>query len=134
MAVSEDKQYEYIAGVVNNRLEYTRDALKLYIQTFTVIVGGSIWLNTQSGINSALKWKYILLSNAIVFLVFFVTAAMVFEALRSWYRFRQKMSEFDAAPYSIPAPKFPWLGAETVMLLGMLGSAVLFFCYNPFSF
>ncbi|MER9306550.1 hypothetical protein [Mesorhizobium sp. M0496] len=133
MAVDEDTQYEYISNVVDKKLEYTRDALKLYIQSFTLIVGGSIWLNTQIPQNSTSRGQYTALSNVIVILLLWVTGVVVFEALRSWYRFRQKMAEFDATPYKIPKPSRPWWGAETAMLLGMICSTILFLLYNPFS-
>ncbi|MER9692334.1 hypothetical protein NKJ16_10420 [Mesorhizobium sp. M0179] len=129
--VTEDKQYEYIGSVIANRLEYTRDALKLYIQTLTVIVGGSIWLSRES-LPMASRAKYAFLASALVWLVFIVTGVMVFEALRSWYNYRKVMAKFNVGSDGIPQPSFPILGAETAMLIVMFVSTILFSIYNPF--
>jgi len=117
--------------VITGRLEYTRDALKLYIGTLTLIVGGSIWLSREiADVDSKLRYGY--LSNMLVCLLFFVTGVMVFDALRSWYRYRQAICMLDTGPIRIPSPKVPYWGAETAMLIGMLVSTAAFILYNPF--
>ncbi len=92
--ISEEKQYEYIGSVITDRLDRARDAFKLFLQLFSAIAGGSIWLSMQKILDST-RDTYILVSDALVVLVFVVTGTMVYEALRGWWGYRDALSRFD---------------------------------------
>ena len=129
--ISDEKQYEYIGSVIIDRIDRVRDAFKLYLQLFAAIVGGSIWLSTQN-ISPVARRTYAFVSNALVGLLIVVTVIMVYAALRSWWRSRETMSNFDGGQYPIPGPEFQAIVAEIAMLLCMIASAAIFFCFNPF--
>jgi len=74
--ISEEKQYEYVGSIVTDRIDRIRDAFKLFLQLFSIIVGGSIWLSMQK-ISPDARQTYLLVSDTLVCLVIFVTGVLV---------------------------------------------------------
>lgn len=67
--ISEDEQYKYIGTVITDRIDRTRDGFKLYVQLFSAIVGGSVWLSVQKDflqLAQQAKPTYSCLSNVLV--------------------------------------------------------------------
>lgn len=130
--IGDDKQYEYIGSVITDRLDRVRDAFKLFLQLFSGIVGGSIWLSTQQ-ISPAAREFYVLVSDALVILVVFVTGTMVYEALRGWWGYREALAELTYESHPAPRPKLRAVVAEVAMLVGMVAAAGIYVCSNPFA-
>jgi hypothetical protein len=130
--ISEEKHYEYLGSVIINRLQLVRDAFKLFLQLFSAIVGGSVWLSLQTTITPATKHRLGTVSDALVWLVILVTGIMVLEALRSWWDYRVELSKLDGGKYPIPRPKARAMKAEAAMLICMIAAGVIFSLFNPF--
>jgi len=130
--ISDEKQYEYVGSVVIDRLNRSRDGFKMYLQVFSAIVGGSIWLSMQP-VSGAARENYVVVSDALVILLTFVTSCMVFGAARGWWNYRMTLSKFDGGQYPIPSPSLRALEAEAAMLASMVVASVVFVCFNPFS-
>lgn len=130
--ISEDKQYEYIGTVITDRIDRARDAFKLFLQLFSIIVGGAIWLSMHE-IPDGARYTYIIVSDALVLLLTLVTGTMVYEALRGWWGYREALSSFDGGKYPIPPPKRRALASEVVMMFCMVAGASIFIWANPFA-
>ncbi len=130
--ISEEKQYEYLGRVLTDRLNRIFDSFKLFLQLFSTIVGGSIWLSMQN-VSPNARHRYIVASDTLILLVILVTGVMVFEAQRGWWGYRKTLSEFDGGNHPIPPPKWTRRWTEIVMLLGMVASGVVFALFNPFA-
>lgn len=128
--INEEDQYKHIGSVIKERLDYSRDAFKSFVQSMTVIIGGSIWLSMQT-ISPEARETYVLLSRLLVVLVVIVGSIMVIQALRGWWGYRVALSKF-AAHHPIPPPRRNALTAEIVMLACMIGSGIGFWVWNPF--
>ena len=102
--IGEEKQYEYVGSVVTDRLDRARDAFKLFLQLFSAIVGGAIWLNTQH-IALEARSNYVLVSDVLVALVTFVTGTMVYRAIKGWWGYRLALSKFDCGSTQFLPPR-----------------------------
>ena len=131
--INEEKQYEYIASVITDRLNRARDAFKLFLQLFAAIVGGSIWLSSQVTVSPSAKHTYSAVSNMLVWLVILVTGIMVLEALRGWWGYRKALSKFDGGEHPIPPPTPRALVTEVVMVACMIAAGIIFTLFNPFA-
>jgi hypothetical protein len=91
--VGDDKvyelQFEYLTATLTDRLDRSLNAFKLFLQLFSAIAGGSVWLSMQPSVGANARLAYATLSNILVWLVIAVTALMVFQALRSWWGYRK---------------------------------------------
>ena len=130
--VSTEKQYEFIAGAVNDRARATYDGLKIFLPTFSAIVGGTIWLRHQ--INTPIPVAYEYLSNVLVLLLTLISTTMVMMNLHSWRGYRKKLTELTAgSDYPAPPPVlFPSAIMEGMMCLAMILACGLFVIFNPF--
>jgi hypothetical protein len=131
--ISEEAHYKYVGSVIKHRLDQIRDAFRLFLQLFSAIVGGSIWLSIQVAEKPS-RHTYARVSDLLVALLTLVTAVMVSEALRGWWGYRKTLSRFDTGQHRIPMPRKRSLVTEIVMVACMVGAAVVFVWFNPFTF
>lgn len=130
--ISDEKQYEFIGSMLKDRLDRGRDALRLFLQLFSAIVGGSIWLSIQD-ITPAARVAYERASNALIVLLIVVTGAMIWRATAGWWGYRQKLSEFQFENHPAPPPKYVAILAEALMLICMVVAGGFFIYFNPFN-
>jgi hypothetical protein len=57
--VSREKQYEYVTNQIVRSGQYSRQAFRHYVQVYSAIVGGSIWLSMDARITGQLRETYI---------------------------------------------------------------------------
>jgi len=136
--ISDETQYRSVTSQIADRLNRATNALKLFVQTFSAIVGGSIYLATGVSAVSGARPQYALLSNVAVTLLTFVCSIIVLEALRGWYGYRKVQAQLGGVgsngKHNIPPPKlFPAGLAEIAMVIGMLAACGLFWRFNPFT-
>jgi hypothetical protein len=127
--VSKDKEFEYVTSQIIRHVERSVDAFKMFAQLISAIVGGSIWLSTQSNVHSESIKTYGTLSNILVTLVTVIASVMIFEDYRAWWGFRSAQSKL--APH-VPRPRWRAVATGGVMILCMVVGCVLFWCFNPF--
>jgi hypothetical protein len=75
----------------------------MFVQLFSAIVGGAIWLSSQPTVTSEASKIYINLSNVLVSLVTLIASVMVFEDYRIWWGYRIAQSKL--VPH-VPKPTF----------------------------
>jgi hypothetical protein len=109
--VSEDKIYEFVTSQIQFREQGAINAFKLFLQVFSAIVGGSIWLSIQSSTSQASRPGFAAISDALVGLVFAVTAIMVAENFRGWLGYRKAQSkmagEYPDGRLRVPTKNLP---------------------------
>jgi hypothetical protein len=135
--VSDDKQYEFVSSQVQVYNQRIADAFKLFIQLFSAIVGGSVWLSIQSHIATR-SARYERLSDILAVLVAVFCTISVLENLRAWRGYRSAQSRLggidEAGKPRIPGPRgFQSSLEEGTMIATMFSAAGLFCYFNPFA-
>jgi succinate dehydrogenase hydrophobic anchor subunit len=128
--VSKDKEFEYVTSQIIKHIERSVDAFKMFIQLFSAIVGGAIWLSSQPTVTAESSKAYLNLSNVLMLLVTLIASVMVFENYRVWWGYRIAQSTL------VPHVRKPrWTGVTTgvVMIVCMVAGCILFWRFNPFS-
>jgi hypothetical protein len=136
--ISAEKQYDFITSQIAARLKEARDAFKLFIQIFSAIVGGSVWLATTEKIQSEAKSQYATLSSLLVVVLTLAMTVMIVDALRGWYANRKAQVQLGgldpAGRPNIPPPRIPPSGiSEMAMTMTMIAAASGFCLFNPFT-
>jgi hypothetical protein len=81
--VSDDKQYEFLTKRLADLSKATQDGLRVFMPTFSAIVGGAIWLRMQA--KEPLP-TYQFLSNWLVIILTVLCILLVVYNLVIWYR------------------------------------------------
>ena len=136
--IADEKQYEFLTSQIGKLADRSIDAFKLFLQIFSAIVGGSIWLSVQGTVTPVSRHRYILLSDAVVVVLSLIVIVMVCDNLRSWFGYRTAVSDLagtdDSGIDRIGRPHmFPAALSESAILLGIGLVAALFCIANPFS-
>jgi hypothetical protein len=136
--VSIDKEYEFVSSQVQEYNRRIADAFKLFVQLFSLIVGGSVWLSIQNQNTLSKSGGYARLSDILVVLVAVYCAFSIWENLRAWrgYRFAQsRLGGLDEKgnPRIPPPQTFKAASEEAGMMITILIAAVLFCFFNPFA-
>jgi hypothetical protein len=126
--LSPDKHCEMLSANARDRAKAMEDWFKLFVQIFSVIVGGAVLLRLQY--KQDIPVTFVPLSNALVLLVAFASAAMVIDSHRAWRGHRKRLSDI-AGPDIIPQPRVPsWIGF--LLMLAVILVALFGFClFNP---
>jgi hypothetical protein len=138
--IPDEKQYEFLTSQIAARDQKAVDTyFKLFLQFFSAIVGGSIWLSLQKGIKSEDRLIYVTLSDVLVAILAVVSVALVVENFRAWWGYRRALSRLvgktDAGENIVPLPKvFPAAIMETIVGCAMLIACASFLWFNPFLF
>jgi hypothetical protein len=128
--VSDEKQYEFVSEQVRYHNEKIIESFNFFIQLFSAVVGGCIWLSIQKDQNAKFP-SYQTLSNAIVVIVAIVAVIRIAENLRAWHGYRSAQCRLEP---SIPKPRPLRASAvEMIMILGIVVAAGLFYIFNPFA-
>src|SRR5258708_1235649 len=91
LIVPVEKEYEYVSAQVRFHMDKIFDAFKMFIQVFSAIVGGAIWLSLQEAIRPRTH-MYVVLSDWLVILLAVVSCAIVAENWRAWRSNRHAQS------------------------------------------
>src|SRR5260370_39791110 len=89
--VSVDKEYESVSAEVRLHTEKLFESFKLFIQMFSAIVGGSIWLSLQPSIGLRAH-TYATISSLLVLLIAILCLVMVFQEKRTAMGYRKAQS------------------------------------------
>src|SRR5688500_16202225 len=88
-AITDGDLYKSLADMIAERNRNALDAFKLFISLYSAIIGGSIWLSTQTSTQTPERLKsYGTLSNSAVLLLMGIAVILVFEAKRGWWGYR----------------------------------------------
>jgi hypothetical protein len=140
--LSVDKHCEILTGHIRDRVSAMTDAFKLYVQMFSAIVGGAVVLKLQY--KNEVPASFIWLSDALVFLILLTCAVIIIENMRSWYSYRERLSNFagkskrgkrknkkSKLELVVPTPEVRNLMVQFVMLGVMTVACGAFFIFNP---
>ena len=131
--ISVEKQYEYITRQIQRNGDTAHLVFRHYVQVYSAIVGGSIWLSMQSNVSTASRTRFAWLSDGLVILLTVVAVVSVVDALRAWRANRIAQSKLGR-PGEIPLPRIPPSGVAEIAILLVIIAACCFFCaFNPFS-
>jgi hypothetical protein len=126
--ISDEKQYEFVTSQIKLQTERIYDAFKLFVQVFSAIVGGSVWLSMQKPPTTSQNYAF--LADSIAILAAFITVVMILLNVISWFGYRKELTRL--AP-NVPPPKlFPATVIEAAMICSMIAAAALFVWFNPF--
>lgn len=131
--ISDEKHFDYIGAIITDRIDRSRDALKLFLQLFSAIVGGSIWLSIQPNISEAARKAYERASNGLVVLLVVVTVATICRAAIGWWKYREKLSTFDLGNDHVPPPTYGAIFAEGLMVICVVIAGCFYISFNPFA-
>jgi hypothetical protein len=134
--ITDEQLYKSLSDMIAERNRNALDAFKLFISLYSAIVGGTIWLSTQTP--TCVPPSYEWLSSAAAGLLTVVTIVLVYEAKRGWWGYRKAQSELVGktanGKYRIPPPKlFPTVLTEGVMVICMAVAGIAFILFNPLS-
>jgi hypothetical protein len=131
--VSDEKQYEFVTSQIAAQIERIVAGFKLFIQLFSAVVGGTVWLKLQ--IKEPIPAGYIWLSDALVSLITVTTFLMVLMNLLSWFGYRRAQCDLvgknKVGSYIVPLPKWKSSLTELAMMFTMVAAMILFWCFNP---
>jgi len=134
--ISDEKQFEFVSAQISFFGQRQLDVFKLFLQLFSAIVGGSIWISLNKEILDANKAKLAWLSIILVWLILFIISVFAGENLRSWHGYRKASARLDDdnpnQEHRIPPPRWwPRMMWEIVAISGMAVAALLFSIFNP---
>lgn len=131
--VSRDTEYEAISRRTGDVWSSNHDATKLFIQTYSAILGGSFWLRSQ-GVSGPDYWwasSWLVLGLAILCII------MLWDNQGSWSQWRTRLEQISVfATIQIPPTHARWrrVGMEAASsALIMVVAVGVFAYYNPFS-
>jgi hypothetical protein len=134
--INAEKQYEYVCEQINARNQYIMEYFKTFLQLFSGIVGGSIWLSLTHQISHLSRGKLAILSTVLAVLVALVTIIIILANLRSWRGHRLAQARLDAdnpEPWRIQPPRVLRSSvAEGAMMAAMVIAVIVFGVFNPF--
>jgi hypothetical protein len=131
----EEEHYKFIVSQIAVRDMRSYEYLKTYVQFFSAIVGGSVWLRTQSHFNKAHLARYTLLSDLVMALGCFVTVMLIIDTFKSWHGYRRAQAQIARieGKFHVPDPKVAaGLLMELGCLLCVIISTIGFLVFNPF--
>ena len=129
--VPKEKIYEFLTSQAAIRSDRSIDAFKLFVQMFSAIVGGCIWLSIAQKSAQSARVEYVLLTNVAVAILFVVVTAMVGDNLRSWYSYRKQIAALGTGVGFSKPNMFSSALSEAAMLLGAFVACGLFIAFNP---
>jgi len=136
--VSVDSQYEQISKRVADLYAAAFNGLKYFVQLYTLIIGGSVWLNGKLIETHALQSTHALyerLSDGLVFVVWAVSSLITVETTWTWTIWRKWLADITTDA-RIPMPMRSYVQSwyfEFFLILGMGAAALLFARFNPFT-
>lgn len=132
----EDEHYKFLTAQIAARDMRPVEYLKLYIQFYTAVIGGSIWLRSQHPTQDRpVLARYAILSDTLMVLGSIVTILLVIDCFKSWHGYRKAQANFakQFETFDVPHPK---LKAGIFMELGIIScvtaTALIFMVFNPF--
>lgn len=137
--ISDEKQYEFVTSQVAARDQKAADVhFKFFVQWFSAIVGGAMWLSMQPDIQPTARPIYRTLSDALIILLTIISIILVIDNFRAWRGYRTTHSKLvgkdETGNYRVPLPKvFPAAITEATVVACMIAVCVLFFWFNPFA-
>jgi len=129
--VSDDKQYEFFTKRLAELSKATQDGLRLFVPTFSAIVGGAIWLQMQAK-EPALS-TYLYLSNWLVVILTLVCILLVIYNLVIWLRVWDHIVRITKdSNFPLPRPHWSAMAIDIGLCVAMAVACILFIRYNPF--
>ena len=129
MSSQEDKEHDFVRARIVQFGQRTYGWFKTFIQTYSAIVGGSVWLRLKFKEPAPIEYAH--LSSALVFLLFLISLVIIIDSHISWCGYRDRLYVLEP---KVGPRKFKSLITPTLMLFVMAVATVGFVCFNPFEF
>ncbi|MES2834624.1 MAG: hypothetical protein V4707_07965 [Pseudomonadota bacterium] len=131
------QELEYICSQIKECSSRLDRAYEIFIQLCVAIVGGSIWLSIQDGIEQQQALWFSWLSTLAMFGLASLSTAMMLGQLFAWRRFRVTLSDLrgrneDGSHRVALPPRFPLGLHHMAMIVSVWAIAVGFALFNPF--
>ena len=129
MEIPEEKQYEYLTGHLQYLNEKIIQFFTLFIKLATAIVGGAFYLHLKLTQGDAMRTSISKATDFFFVLVSFSMVLLILNNLRSWFEFRNTLSEQYP---EIPNKKhiMRWL-TEVIMCIVIVITCIGFLMFNP---
>jgi hypothetical protein len=133
--VSGDTEFKWVTSQIDAHRELRDSTFRIYVQTFSAIVAGTIWLSVQRRYSTGAllaqeNHRFAALTVGAACLLALVSAVMLWESLRGWRSYRT--AQHSLARH-VPLPKWwPLSIAWVMMIVAVLGGTCLFWWFNPF--
>lgn len=131
--VSPEKQFEHVTARIRQHEENRLAAFRLFIQNFSAILGGSIYLamDRKFGVEASFAFTY--LSMTAVGVLTIVASLMIVANYATWWGYRKAQTVLLDG--KIPGPEqstFQRL-IEIPMIIAMFIACGTFWAFNPFT-
>jgi hypothetical protein len=132
--LSVDTHCEMLTEHIRDRNDGIMNAFKLFVQMYSLVVGGTMLLRLEYG--AQILPSFVWISDALAALIFLMSSVMILENVRSWYEYRTVLSNVAGRNRKgeriIPLPRMAKATkAEFIMLCVMALALALFFIFNP---
>jgi hypothetical protein len=133
--ISNDEQYKYLTSQISHRVERPIVVTRFFVQTFSAIVGGSIYLARGAQLGGKEHIRYIYLSDAATIVLTLVCFVVIADARRSWYGYRRELTNLggrnERGTSNIQPPSWIAHIADAAMALGIMAACCVFCWFNP---
>lgn len=131
--ICREKEYEMISKRVGDIWASSHDAIKLFIQMFAAILGGSIWLATRGKVAPIYEWG----SDLLVAILVGLCGTMLWDNKGSWLQWRGRLDEITRGTDTsiVKFPRQSWIkenGMELISTATMFIALGVFWWFNPF--
>ena len=129
--VSADAEFKWVTSQIATERQRAEAAFRLYLQMFSALVGGSIWLSIQPSIAHSAHRKLAVLTDIAVTLAMAAVSVMLLGSWRAWFSYRRAQSVL--MPHVPPPRRWPSGVVWGAMFLCILVATGLFWMFNPFT-
>lgn len=129
MAVSDEKQYEYLTSQCRYVDQKISDTFNLFIKLAITITGGVFFLAWKLPQNDPARSQLGAAANALMILLGISMVFNIVNYLRSWYNNRKAVCIL--VPDVPPPPRVHWFTSEAVLCVLIIAFCVGFIFVNP---
>lgn len=132
--LSIDTHCQMLAEHMREKNTHVMEGFKLFVQMYSAIIAGAVTLRLQY--RDADVERFALAADLLVSLVTLATAVVIVDNLRSWYGFRQRLSDVAGTTAEgelvIARPRLASVAKVHFVMLGVMVAAMAaFFLFNP---
>jgi hypothetical protein len=131
-SLTSEKHCDMLSANVRDRAEAMRDGFKLFIQMFSALVAGAVFLRFSQG---NIPSDFVVLSNFLAWFIALASLLLVGDSFRAWYGQRDKLSKVagkdDAGQLIIREISPTSFITFAIVVAIMLAAPILFHVFNP---
>src|SRR5690242_3363677 len=116
--VTRDAEFSWLTSQIAAHRAMPMPAFALFIQTFSAIIGGSIWLSYEKKVDAVAKWRFVVLTDAAVIILAATISVLVWASWRGWKSYRSTHSKIMGLnPPETFFPGISWFAMIAAMVI-----------------